>query len=853
MIQVAPGFRMELVASDPAVQDPIAISFDEDGRLFVVEMRGFMPNIDREGEFDETGRISLLEDKDGDGRYEKATVFLDKLVLPRSIAAVNGGILYVSAAKLWFAKDTNGDGNADRIELVDPTYAAVGNVEHAPNGLMRGMDNWIYSANSQYRYRWVDGVWIKQRTEFRGQWGITQDNFGRLYFNVNYSQLLGDITPPNYIGRNAHHKTAAGLNLAVSTNQHVFTIRMNTSVNRGYRTNVLDRTGRLYEFSGSCSPMIYRGDNYPAEFQGDAFVCDPSANLVKRNIVFDRGLSLASKFAYDNFEFIASTDERFRPVNIFNGPDGTLWVVDMYRGIIQYGTFMTSYLRRDILARGLETPINLGRVFRVVSTGKEPAKALHLSEENSVALVRRFSHPNGWVRDTAQRLLVERGDRSVVPDLIRTALKDSNPLARVHALWALEGLWLTLSKNISDPQSPSSTGPPPKDESHTPTPTQARLVSVEKDFILQAPSLTDERFGELLKALADPHPKVRVSAIRVLESISAGHSSRQIFLLNALNKPTETVDSEVGFQIALTAGNLPKPGALPLLHRIVTHGSENSLIRDAVLSGLQDWELYFLQGLLADERLRMKQPGRESLLRALASAIIKEHEGKKIEALLGAIGKELGENSWRQRSLLDGIAANALNRSYEPVSLSAAPDALVSLEKTDDSKLRDEIGQIENMFAWPGHQALSRNSGRSSARPLTQREEMALTEGKLYYQQICAGCHGVNGEGIEPVAPPLANSNWVLGPENRLIRIVLQGLEGPVHVNGTHYEPPTILPEMPSLATLDDVSLTAVLNYIRRDWGHEADLLQFGQVARVRRETANRETQWTEEELLPIK
>jgi hypothetical protein len=195
---------------------------------------------------------------------------------------------------------------------------------------------------------------VKQRTEFRGQWGITQDNYGRLFYNVNDSQLRGDVTPPGYIGRNANYKCANGLNLAIATNQNVFPIRMNTGVNRGYRPDVLDTAGRLREFTAACAPVIYRGDNFPAEFQGNAFVCEPGANLIKRNIVFDQGLAISSKFAYPDHEFLASTDERFRPVNAYNSPDGTLYVVDMYRGILQHRAYMTTHLRNEILSRGLD-------------------------------------------------------------------------------------------------------------------------------------------------------------------------------------------------------------------------------------------------------------------------------------------------------------------------------------------------------------------------------------------------------------------------------------------------------------------------------------------------------------------
>jgi mono/diheme cytochrome c family protein/HEAT repeat protein len=850
--QIAAGFKIELIASEPSVQDPITMAFDEDGRLFVVEMRGFMPNIDREGELDPTGRISRLEDSDQDGRFEKAVVFADKLVLPRAVAAVNGGILFVSASKLWFAQDTDGDGRADRTELVDPAYASFGNVEHAPNGLMRALDNWIYNAKSQYRYRLINGVWIKQRTEFRGQWGITQDNYGRLLYNVNYSQLLGDVVPPNYMGRNAHHKTASGLNVAISTNQHIFPIRMNTSVNRGYRTNILDQAGRLREFASSCSPLVYRGDNFPAEFQGNAFVCDPSANLIKRNLVFDHGLAFTSKFAYERAEFLASTDERFRPVNIFNGPDGGVWIVDMYRGIVQYGAFMTTYLRRDILERGLDKPINLGRIYRVVSTSKAPAKTPRLSKESSQDLVGRLSHPNGWVRDTAQRLLVERGDRSVARELSRLAVKGPDPLGRIHALWTLEGLFVALPKDpnklvLAQENSPAQTSTDGAGSS------PLKLFTVEKDLALEVPSLTQDLFDSLIEALGDSDPKVQIAAIRVLESLAAGHPQRQKAVQAELAKLEVTAPLEVSFQATLSTGSFPKPDSLAVLASVASRHSEHTLMRDAILSGLQDWELEFLQRLLADPDWENKKPGRDALLQSLASAIIKERKPEKTAALLDLLASQKTAQIWRQRSLLDGITANTQNQSFEPISMVAAPAAFQTLGQLNDPKLKNQVERIKNLFAWPGHAPNPAAARRNPTRQLTPREEMLFHESKVYYQQTCAVCHGVNGEGMTPLAPPLVNSEWVLGPESRLIRIVLNGLEGPIHVNGTRYEPPLILPEMPSAATLEDSQIAAILSYIRREWGHEADPISFAQVARIRREVSDRQLQWTEDELLQIK
>ncbi|MEO5959267.1 MAG: hypothetical protein ABIR80_09130, partial [Opitutaceae bacterium] len=545
-IRLVAGFKLEVAASEPMIEDPVALSFDEDGRAYVVEMRGYMLDIDRTGEREPISRISRLEDTDGDGRFDKSTVFVDKLILPRAVAAMADGIFYVSDYQLYFARDTDGDGRADRTELVDADYGR-GNVEHAPNAFFRAMDNWIYNGESPTRYRFVNGTLVKQSTEQRGQWGMTQDNYGRLLYNVNNSQLLGDFTPPNYMSRNAHHPSSAGLNLFVATEQRVFPIRVNTAVNRGYSPEVLDpASGKAFVFASSCSPLIYRGDNFPSEFVGSAFVADPALNLLKRNIVLDRDLTLTSRFAYDDREFLASTDERFRPSNLYNGPDGALWVVDLYHGVAQYSQFMTAYLRRETLARGLDKGIHHGRIYRVVSTAKSPTAFPRLSRETSLALVARLSHANGWIRDTAQRLLVERSDRSVVPALMQLVERGTDQLGRIHALWTLEGLFAAL--------------PAPKNA--TASTALVSLLKADAGFALEAPTLPNDVFQVLLNAIGDPNPKIQSAAIRVAESLAAANATRQRALLQSLDSLKPGTSDEVLFQAALTAGNLRKPEAL---------------------------------------------------------------------------------------------------------------------------------------------------------------------------------------------------------------------------------------------------------------------------------------------------
>lgn len=409
VFHVAPGWRVELVAAEPIVGDPVHAAFDEKGRLWVVEMRGFMADLQGRGENDPVGKVVVLEDVDGDGRFEKRTVFLDGLISPRSVGFAAGGVLVAEPPALWFCKDVDGDLKSDVKEVVDPLYAWRGNPEHLPNGLLYALDNWIYNAGSTWRYRRVDGRWIRGHTRFRGQWGLTQDDRGRLYGNHNTTLLRGDLVP--CWSPKAHSRAATQVNLDLTADQGLRSLRPNTGVNRGYRAGVLREDGSLRVTQSACAPLV---------LEGEVFVCDPSANLVKR-------FRLEGIEPLDGpGEFLSSMDERFRPVNLFSGPDGALYVVDMYRGIIQHGAYLTSFLRREIVARGLDRPIGLGRIWRV---SKEGAARKPLSAD----LVSELTSPVAWRRMTAQRLLVERG--RVEPGLRDLALKGSR-----HALWTLEGL-----------------------------------------------------------------------------------------------------------------------------------------------------------------------------------------------------------------------------------------------------------------------------------------------------------------------------------------------------------------------------------------------------------------------------
>jgi len=515
--KLPPGFHIELVASEPMVEVPTVLQFDPDGRLWVLEMRDFMPNAEGIGETNATGRISILEDTDGDGRMDRKKIFLDGLVMPRALLLVQGGALVCEPPQLWFYPNQN-DQAGERVLVApdfardaDPKLGARMNPEHSGNSLLLALDNWIYSLYHPFRYRLTDGKWHRELVPQRAQWGLAQDDFGRLFYTSNSDQLRGDLVPSHYFGSRQAKQKFPGIGVQIAKDQSVWPIRMNPGVNRGYQPDTLRDDGTLAKFTAACGTCIYRGDLFPQDFYGNAFICEPSANVVRRNILTEKDGVVTARNAYDKAEFLASTDELFRPVNLATGPDGGLYIADMYHGIIQHRFFLTSYLRKQAEDRGLDKVIDKGRIWRVVPDGKARGPKPALSKETSAELVKHLSHPNGWWRDTAQRLLVERNDRSVDSTLLRLATDGTDAVPRLHALWTLEGM--------------------------------GRLPA-----------------SAIEAALRDSNPKIRAAAVRLAEQapkqVSSGSTSGNSLPEYILGLVTDS-SADVQIQLALSLSLLP--------------------------------------------------------------------------------------------------------------------------------------------------------------------------------------------------------------------------------------------------------------------------------------------------------
>jgi mono/diheme cytochrome c family protein/glucose/arabinose dehydrogenase len=799
--QLAPGLRVELAAADPLVQDPVAMAIDPRGRMWVVEMRSYMPDLDGNGEDLPTGRVSVLEDTDGDGFFEKGTVFLDQLIMPRAICLVRDGALVGAPPKLWFCRDTNGDLKCDeQTEVagdygiqVDPKRPELANPERAPNSPLWALDNWIYSAAYTAKFRWRGGRWERGVTTFRGQWGLSQDDFGRLYHGSNSDQLRCDVVPSHYLGRNPNFPRPAGANVKVPENQFVWPARVNPGINRGYRPEML-RDGRLKEFTAACAHYVYRGDLLGPEFYGNAFVCEPAGNLIKRNILTDVNGSVAAREAYHQREFLASTDERFRPVNLYTGPDGALYVVDLYRGVLQHRISLTSYLRKQSEERGLDKGIRLGRIWRVVPAGKPvPRMKPDFAKETPAQWVNHLSHANAWWRETAQRLLVEAGDLSVLPALETLATRGAAPLGRVHALWTIEGL-----RQVN-----------------------ARLLAT---------------------AFKDPEPRVRVAAIRVGERLFDGEDKPEVVakLLGLADDPAP----QVQLQLALTLGEARDPRADAVMAALVKrHGADNRFLADAVATGLFGRELELLEKLCADAAWSQSPTNTDKFLGTLARCAFAERRPERVERLLTLIARQPRGAAQRQLALLDGVMSAAAS-SRKPVKFAQEPPVLADLRELGGASLKTRVARLDASLVWPGKPGVP---PEPVIPPLTAAQQARYELGKELFTGTCAACHQTHGLGLEGLAPPLADSEWVLGSEQRLIRIVLHGVSGPLKVKGASYSL-----DMPAMGMFDDEQTAAILTYIRREWEHGAPPVEPATVKRIRRLEAGRTDAWRQEELLKL-
>ena len=435
------GYRLELVASEPMIDEPVAIAWDGNGRMFVAEMNTYMQDAEGSGEMSPVCKIKRLEDTNGDGKMDKVVVFIDSLLLPRLILALDDRLLVAETKynHIYSYRDTDGDGVADEKKMVFRNDEInTNNLEHQKSGLIWNLDNRMYVTYQDVRYKYDNGMLKTEQliNGSGGQWGLANDNYGRLFYSA-----AGGETPALDFQQNPYFGRFDASNQFDDEFQAVWPIISTPDVQGGLSRLRNDST--LNHFTACAGQSIFRGTAFPSDAQGDLFIPEPVGRLIRRAKVINTNGKISLKNAYEKEEFIASTDMNFRPVNSMTGPDGCLYIVDMYRGIIQEGNWTRkgTYLRKQIDEKKLDKNIGRGRIYRVVYDGIKPDKTLpRMLSLPTSQLVQYLSHPNGWWRDNAQKIMVVRGDKEVVPALREVALNSPVQLARIHALWTMNGL-----------------------------------------------------------------------------------------------------------------------------------------------------------------------------------------------------------------------------------------------------------------------------------------------------------------------------------------------------------------------------------------------------------------------------
>lgn len=437
------GYHIEPILTEPQIEQPGAIAFDGNGRMFVLELRTYMLTADSDGTLEPTSRISRWEDTDNDGVYETGTVFVDSLIFPRFVLPYGkDAVLTMNSDEdnVYKFIDTDGDGKSDKKELFTTNYGRSGNVEHQQAFMYYNMDNWLYSTYNAFRVRETPTGVVREDTGYnRAQWGVTHDDDGKVWFLGGASGLPSQFQQPVHYG-NFKYEDNYAEGFEEPWGAPVLIGDLQEGMDRVRQNN-----GGPKRVTGAAGNDIYRGDRLPKELYGQLFYGEPVARIVRQvNPVVNEGITtLHNAFQNEKSEFLRSTDPLFRPVDMTTAPDGTLYITDMYHGIIQEGQWAQkgTYLRAKIEQYQLDKVIGLGRIWRITHESMERNKTKpNMLNESAVELIKHLGHPNGWWRDQAQQLIVLSQDKSVVPALEKMVQESDNLLARFHALWSLEGL-----------------------------------------------------------------------------------------------------------------------------------------------------------------------------------------------------------------------------------------------------------------------------------------------------------------------------------------------------------------------------------------------------------------------------
>lgn len=572
--RVHKGFRLEPIATEPLVTDPVSVCYDADGRLYVVEMRGY-PYPEKAP----TGNVTRLEDRDGDGRFDHRTIFVDGLSWPTGIVPYDDGVFIAVAPDILYAKDTDRDGVADVKKVMFRGFG-TDNVQGLLNGLLWGPDGWIYGVASSnggevrnltnpaakpvsvrgrdFRFR-PDGSRF-EAISGGGQFGHSFDDWGHRFTCNNSNHIRQIILPSRELERNpslvppgvlldipAEGPAAPVFRISEPEPWRIVRTRQRAADPEMRRRLPPTELFAFGFFTSATGVTIYRGSAYPEEYHGNAFIGDVGGNLVHRKVLSVHGAAYLATRADANVEFLASKDNWFRPVNFANTPDGTLLIIDMYRETIEHPESIPGPIKSHL---DLTSGKDRGRLYNLVAEGPPRHRVPRLGRASTAELVTLIADPDAWWRETAQRLLIERRDMSAVPLLASLVERRPSALGRMHALWTLDV-----------------------------------LGALEEDT--------------LVLGMKDPEPRVREQSAKLAESRVA----RAPALLGELIALAEDSDPMVRFQVALALGEARDDArVMPALARIAARDAGDIWTRTAVLSSIANKPSELLEALASGSR-----------------------------------------------------------------------------------------------------------------------------------------------------------------------------------------------------------------------------------------------------------
>lgn len=576
------GFRLELLAAEPLTTDPVAGAYDEFGRLWVVEMNDYpytdkstdKPNVERTTDLP-LGKVRILTDDNDDGVFDRSEIFARELSWPTGIALFNGGAFVAGTPDVWYLKDTDGDGTADVREKVFSGFRKL-NVQAVVNNLVWGLDGKIYGAggtnggaitfkNGEKPINLVRGDFRFDPREPRfevltggARFGNSFDDWGnRFICNIrNPAQQI--LFPAEYLVRNPYLPVTSGVHDVTVVGDQVPVYRasppepwrlVNAQRLSSQGDPLIPRSEKNAAgfMTSACGTTVYRGDAYPAEYRGQLFLGEVAGNLIHRESMTRTGVTFSAKRVEEGKEFLTSTDNWFRPVNLIPAPDGTLHVLDMYRETIEHPWSIPDDLKELL---DLESGRDRGRIYRLAPPDFQRRATPKLGEASSEELVRMLSHPNAWHRETAQRLLWERGGETGVVGLREVVRSGEEPLGRLHALWTLSIL---------------------------------KKLAVE----------------DLLVGLQDPVGGVRENCVRMAEPLL--NNAGGLELRNRILEMAEDEDVRVRFQVAFTLGGIDDPRCSGALEKIARRDAADPMMTTAVLSSSAEAAPALLKKLVTDE------------------------------------------------------------------------------------------------------------------------------------------------------------------------------------------------------------------------------------------------------------